>query len=68
MYVVKTNRMTKSKKKVMGRPPVGATNEKSQLLSVRFTQTEMNRLDAAVKRSKQSKSEWSRSTLLSAAL
>lgn len=51
----------------MGRPPIGTANEKSELLSVRFTRTEMASLDGAAKRLKQTKSNWARTVLLSAA-
>jgi hypothetical protein len=59
--------MTKKNKKIMGRPPVGTENEKSALLSTRFTQSEMERIDHAAKLAKQTKSEWTRFILLSAA-
>jgi hypothetical protein len=59
--------MTKSKKKVMGRPPIGTELEKSQMLSLRLTSAEMSKVDKAAAKAKRTKSDWARTALLSAA-
>jgi hypothetical protein len=54
-------------KKHAGRPKVGTQNAKGVFISVRFTPPEGKRLNEAIRRAQQSKSEWIRQTLLAAA-
>ena len=53
--------------KKMGRPKVAKAEYKGVLIGARFAPDEAKQVQAAVKRSKQGKSEWIRKTLLSAA-
>ena len=53
--------------KKAGRPKIGANNTKGVFFAARFTPGESQRLHAAIARSKLSKSQWMRKTLLSAA-
>jgi hypothetical protein len=54
-------------KKHAGRPRIGTQNAKSIYFTARFTPIEAKQLNAAIRQSKQSKTDWIRKALLSAA-
>jgi len=54
-------------KKRVGRPRIGTQNAKGEVFAVRVTPPEAKQLNAAIRCSKQSKSDWIRKALLSAA-
>jgi hypothetical protein len=54
-------------KKHAGRPKIGTQNAKGVFFTVRFTPVEAKQLNAAIRQTRQSKSEWIRKALLSAA-
>jgi hypothetical protein len=54
-------------KKKMGRPRVGIQNAKGEVFAARFTPVEAKRLNGAIRQVRQSKSDWIRKALLSAA-
>jgi len=54
-------------KKKMGRPTLPKGEAKGVLIGARFSPDESKRVNDAVKRSKQGKSEWIRAMLLTAA-
>jgi uncharacterized protein (DUF1778 family) len=55
------------KPKKMGRPVLPKEHAKNERLQVRLTATERRKILAAAKASKQSESDWVRSTLIAAA-
>jgi hypothetical protein len=59
--------LNKKCKKVMGRPKIGTQNAKGVFFAARFTPGESKELDGAIRRAGQSKSDWIRKNLLSAA-
>ena len=58
--------LTKTKKKRMGRPRIGTQNAKGKVFAVRLTPVEAGQVNAAIRRSKQGKSDWLRNALISA--
>jgi hypothetical protein len=50
-----------------GRPKIGIQNAKGIFFAARFTPIEAKQLNAAIRQAKQSKSDWMRKALLSAA-
>ncbi len=59
--------LNKIMKKKMGRPQIVVGENKSVLIGARFSPDEAKRVRGAVKKSGKNKSEWVRTTLLSAA-
>jgi hypothetical protein len=53
--------------KTAGRPKLGIKNAKGVFFTARFTPIEAGQLNGAIRQAKQSKSEWIRKALLSAA-
>jgi hypothetical protein len=56
----------KKSERVMGRPKIGTENAKGVFFSIRFTPTEAAQINEKIRKSRQTKSEWTRKTLLSA--
>lgn len=54
-------------KKKAGRPKVGKQNAKGELFAARVTPPEAKQINEAIRQAKESKSEWIRKALLSAA-
>jgi hypothetical protein len=54
-------------KKRIGRPKIGIKNAKGMLFAARFTPGEAKQINAAIRGSGQSNSDWLRKALLSAA-
>ena len=54
-------------KKTAGRPKLGTQNAKGIFFAARFTPIEARQLNAAIREARQSKSDWMRKALLSAA-
>jgi hypothetical protein len=53
-------------KKHAGRPKIGTQNAKGESVTVRFTPPEMKRINEAIRKAGQNKSEWVRNILLAA--
>lgn len=53
--------------KRMGRPKIGTRNAKGEVFAARFTPPEAKHLQAAISKSRSSKSEWIRTALLTVA-
>ena len=51
----------------MGRPKIGTQNAKGEVFAARFTPVEAKQLKTVMRQSRQTKSEWIRKALLSAA-
>jgi len=54
-------------KKHAGRPKIGTQNAKGVSVTVRFTPPEAKQLEQAIRQTRQTKSDWIRQILLSAA-
>jgi hypothetical protein len=54
-------------RKHAGRPKIGIQNAKNIYFTARFTPVEAKQLNGAIRQSKQSKTDWIRKALLSAA-
>jgi hypothetical protein len=54
--------------KRIGRPKIGIKNAKGALFAARFTPLEAKQINEAIRRAKQSKSDWIRKALLAASV
>jgi hypothetical protein len=59
--------LNKKSKKMMGRPKIGTENAKGVFFAARFTPAEAQQINGAINQSQQTKSDWIRRNLLSAA-